>query len=248
MRKLIVTAASVLLVSSVYCDQPISLQLGSEYFQNFDTLVINGTSNVLPEGWSLYEQGGDGYYTASSGTSRTGDTYSYGAIGSSERALGSLTSSSIPLIMFGVSFENTGSMPITALFLSYDGEQWREGTATQDYLKFEYSIGASSLTDPNSSWIEITALNFYPPNTGTERALDGNLDENKRALSAIISDIKIESGQTIWFRWSDRDVSGYDAGMAIDNFRVVALPEPSSYALLVSGLCLLYAIRKRLKK
>jgi hypothetical protein len=66
--------------------------LGSAYTQNFDTLskVAGSTSNNLTiPGWFMTEGGGGArdneQYGVDTGASTTGDTYSYGAPGSTER-------------------------------------------------------------------------------------------------------------------------------------------------------------------
>jgi len=64
---------------------PISLN--EIYFQNFQSLAYTATNNTaLPQGWEISETGGGGrdneQYGADSGSSNTGDTYSYGSSGS----------------------------------------------------------------------------------------------------------------------------------------------------------------------
>lgn len=79
--------------------------LGSAYTQSFDTLsnVAGSTTNNLTiPGWFLTESGGGArdneQYAVDTGGSTTGDMYSYGAAGSTERALGQLRSGTlIPL-------------------------------------------------------------------------------------------------------------------------------------------------------
>ncbi len=67
--------------------------IGAPYTQDFDTLATSGTTNTsLPLGWELSESGGgtrdNEQYAADTGGSNTGDTYSYGSSGSTERAYG----------------------------------------------------------------------------------------------------------------------------------------------------------------
>src|SRR5690348_4368479 len=100
----------------------ISITSGSLlYTQNFDALdtVVYSTANPgstnLPTGWSIFEYGTsttrvNNGYTADSGASNTGDTYSYGVRGTTERALGSLASGSLSS-NYGAKFvNNTGSV------------------------------------------------------------------------------------------------------------------------------------------
>ena len=81
---------------------------GSGNPENFDTLASSGTSTVLPSGWYLSEldDNANTSYTAGDGTTPSGDTYSFGATGSSERALGGLMSNSLVPI-FGARIQNT---------------------------------------------------------------------------------------------------------------------------------------------
>ncbi|HQX92989.1 MAG TPA: hypothetical protein PKX50_10985, partial [Thermomonas sp.] len=78
------------LAAMVFCS-PLAAQAqvslsGGSYTQNFDTLANTGTSSTLPAGWLMSETGAsaNGTYTAGTGSSNTGDTYSFGAAGSSE--------------------------------------------------------------------------------------------------------------------------------------------------------------------
>src|SRR5437764_4929258 len=66
--------------------------LGTAYTQNFDTLANSGTSSTVPTGWAFSESGTNANttYTAGTGSSTTGDTYSFGASGNTDRAFGGL--------------------------------------------------------------------------------------------------------------------------------------------------------------
>src|SRR5262245_7781401 len=69
--------------------------IGSGYQQNFNTLATSGTANTsLPVGWFLNETGTatrvNQAYAASTGSDNAGDTYSFGASASTERAFGTL--------------------------------------------------------------------------------------------------------------------------------------------------------------
>src|SRR5688500_889732 len=79
--------------------------LASPYGQDFNALssTAASTTNELPPavpgtllGWDLVETGGgtrdNEQYAVDTGGSATGDTYSYGAAGNTERALGGLQS------------------------------------------------------------------------------------------------------------------------------------------------------------
>jgi hypothetical protein len=117
------------------------------YVQNFDTLANTGTSSLLPGGFEIFERGSaaNALYTAGTGSNNTGDTYSFGAAGSTDRALGGLQSGSLnPL--FGIQFTNMLGRTISALNISFVGEQYRLGALGRvDRLAFEYSMRRVSI-------------------------------------------------------------------------------------------------------
>jgi hypothetical protein len=200
--------------------------------QNFDTLVNSGTSNTLPESWFISEVGTsgtvNGLYAAGTGSSNTGDTYSFGAVGSTDRALGTLRSgTNAPTI--GAHFSNDTGATITSLQIAFTGEQWRLGTAGRtDRLDFQISFDATSLT--TGTWTDVNALDFISPNTaGTVGALDGNAAANRTAVSGTIDILAgIPAGATFWIRWVDFDASGADDGLAIDDFSITAIGETAN--------------------
>ena len=115
----------------------ISLTNGNVYRQRFDTLssTAGSTTNTLAiDGWALTETGGgvrdNEQYGVDTGGSTTGDTYSYGIAGDSDRALGTLRSGTT-IGTFGAEFTNGGSDPLQRLEIAYTGEQWRLGTTSR---------------------------------------------------------------------------------------------------------------------
>jgi hypothetical protein len=191
--------------------------MGVAYTQDFNTLATSGASDVVPNGWSFQESGtnANATYTASDGTSNSGDTYSFG-IGR-DRAFGSLQSSSLSSTL-GVCFTNNTGQPITRLEIAYTGEQWRLGTTGRaDHLDFQYSLDATSLT--TGSWMNVDALDFSSPTTtGAPGALDGDAAANRTTITASITGLNIPTGATVFIRWTDVNASGADDGLAIDDF------------------------------
>ena len=211
----------------------ISLTTGTTYTQNFDTLASAGTSSTLPNGWEILEAGTsanvNGQYTAGTGSSNSGDTYSFGATGSPERAIGGLQSGTLnPTI--GASFINDTGSTITALNIDFTGEQWRLGTLGRaDRIDFQYSLDASSLT--TGTWIDANALDFTSPTTtGSTGALDGNAVANSAVIANTLSGLSITPGATVWIRWNSFDASGADDGLAIDNFSITPITGASPTA------------------
>jgi len=215
-----------LLVTTSQASAQISLTPGPPYTQNFDTLASAGTSSTLPTGWVFLETGANAntLYTAGTGSLNTGDTYSFGAAASAERALGGLLSGSLTPT-FGASFINNTGVTITSLLIGYNGEEWRLGTAGRaDRLDFQYSTDATSLT--TGTWTDVNPLDFNTPVTVTVGAKDGNLAANRTAISAAIPALTIPNGATFWIRWSDFNASGADDGLAVDDFSLTVNPPP----------------------
>lgn len=240
---------------------PVSLTtLGSAYTQNFDTLsnTTGSTTNTLAlPGWSLTETGGGArdneQYAVDTGGSITGDIYSYGAAGSTDRALGGLRSGTL-IPTFGAQFANNTGSTITSLLIGYTGEQWRLGTTGRsDRLDFQYSLNATDLT--TGTWVDVNALDFITPDSSTVGAKNGNSAGNRTVLSSTLANLSIANGSGFWIRWMDVDATGADDGLAVDDFSLTAsgvttptptpLPEPQGLALVAVALLGAVASRRR---
>lgn len=201
--------------------------LDTAYSEDFNTLASTGTANTaVPNGWDFSESGTNANttYRAGTGSDNTGDTYSFGASGSSERAFGGLRSGTlVPLV--GAQFTNQTGATITSLEISYTGEQWRLGQNTSgraaDRLDFQVSTNATSLT--SGAWTDVDALDFASPVVaGTVGALNGNDAANRTALSGTISGLSLAPGATFWIRWVDSDlIPGADDGLSVDDFSLI---------------------------
>jgi hypothetical protein len=201
------------------------ISLVTSYAQDFNTLTGTSTSATLPTGWLFSETLGNanGLYSAGTGSSTSGDTYSFGASGSNDRAFGTLQSGSL-ISAIGAQIQNNSGTVITKLKISYTGEEWRLGTTLRaDKLSFQYSLDATSLA--NGTWINVTALDFATPNISTAiGAKDGNAAENKTEIVYIIRDLSIPAGAVLFIRWNDFNASGSDDGLAVDDFTIEANP------------------------
>lgn len=198
------------------------------YSQNFDSLANSGSSAALPAGWAIAEAGSssnnNGQYQAGDGSSNSGDTWSYGSTGSSERALGALLSGSLNS-RFGLQLVNRSGGALSSLGLSYTGEQWRLGTAgREDRLDVEYSLDATSLT--TGTWTAVSALRFTAPvTTGSLGALDGNAAANRTVISGEITGLNWGADQVLWIRWVDFGAASNDDGLAIDDLVIGTLAD-----------------------
>jgi len=200
------------------------------YTQDFNTLdTVSTTSSAnLPSGWAIFEYGTstttvDNKYKGGSGNSNTGETYSLGTSGSTERALGSLASgSNIP--SFGVTFTNNTNKTISSITINYKGEQWRAGQVGRtnvDSLRFLYSTSATGLNDTLGTWTEVASLMFNTPNmTATTAAgIDGNATGNFTNKSGTIT-VSIPAGGYIIFKWLDKNIGGSDDALSIDDINI----------------------------
>jgi endonuclease I len=198
------------------------------YSQDFDTLASSGSSASLPAGWAIAEAGtssnNNGQYQAGDGSSNSGDTWSFGSTGSSERALGSILSGTLNS-RFGVQLVNRSGGSLSSVSISYVAEQWRLGTAARlDRLDFEYSLDATSLT--TGTWTAFDALDAVAPvTTGSAGALDGNAAANRIAVSGNLSGLNWAADQVLWIRWVDFNATSNDDGLAIDELVIGTLAD-----------------------
>jgi len=220
--------------------------------ENFDSLPHTGTSNVWQDnvtlpGWFLVNSTGavPTYIRISDGSDNTGAFYSFGKSGSTERALGGVGSggayfgtpaSGALAGYWGVKIKNDTGLTLTNFTVIYDVEQWRDGgNVNVQPLISEWAI------EPGG-WLT-TGWNFgastdSPVHTSSARALNGNDSANRVAdVSFSSGSILWEPGQVLWIRFRELNDSGNDHGLAIDNFRLLAIPEPIvvTFGLLVLG-------------
>lgn len=225
---LLVSIFAVLFSASRATAQCVSLTtLGSASTQNFDTLSNTAgstTNNLTITGWFMTETGGGArdneQYGVDTGGSNTGDTYSYGLAGNTNRALGQLRSGTL-IPNFGACFTNNTGSTIASLDFNYFGEQWRIGNtaaARDDRMDFQYSLNATSLI--TGTWTDHDALDFTNPikTNATATALNGDLAANRDNRISTIGSLSIANGATFWIRWGDIDASGADDGLAVDDF------------------------------
>jgi predicted extracellular nuclease len=206
---------------------PSLTTLGTAFTENFDSLL---DGSELPMGWGFSEAGANAnaVYSVGTGSGNAGDTYSFGASGSTDRAFGTLLSgSNAPTI--GAQFTNSTGATIGSLQIAYTGEQWRLGaTGRTDRLDFQISFDATSLT--TGTWMNIDSLDFSSPVTaGTVGALNGNSAANRTAISATYDILQgIPAGATFWIRWVDFNAAGSDDGLAIDDFSITAIGQQAN--------------------
>jgi len=231
------------------------VEFNGDYSQDFDVL---GTGSTLPDGWSAVRAAGSGAVGETltpgitAGTATGGNVYNVGATGDSDRALGTLASSStVPA--FGLQLRNATGTTLDQLEVSGTMEQWRTGAsdAVSESVVFEYSLNASGIDDGAAMWMAWPALDLneklvFSTSAG---AVDGNSSDNQWGLGGSLTGLGWEDQGLLTLRWTDGDVSGSDGLYALDNLRlrggISQVPEPSTYATIALGLGALGATRWR---
>lgn len=209
--------------------QYVPLVGGTPATQTFDTLAASGSGTAVPDGWYFVETGSNANasYAADDGSANAGNTYSYGAPGSGERAFGTIRSGTLGSTI-GARLRNDSGAAISAIAVSYTGEQWRLGASGRaDSLQFQYSLDAAALGDSAATWVDVPALDFSSPVTaGAVGKLNGNLAANRRAISATIDGLNLAPAASVWVRWTDTDIAGAEDGLAIDDVRFAVAGDP----------------------
>jgi PEP-CTERM motif len=258
-------AAGMLLALLPAAQAQISVGSSSfSYTQSFDSLTTSTTAtpwvndSTLP-GWSLINSAGAAAATivAGTGSSNAGSFYSFGAAGNAERALGGAASGGA---YFGspasgaiagwmvVAFTNNTNASLDGFSFGYDGEQWRNGGNTSaQTMVMEFGIGSSfagvtSWTAPGGN------ADFTSPVVGsTAAAVDGNVAGLVTGRGGSYTGLNWAAGDTLYVRFVERNDTGNDHGLALDNFSfsVTAVPEPGTVALWLAGLAAIAFVSRR---
>ncbi|WP_259724175.1 ExeM/NucH family extracellular endonuclease [Synechococcus sp. CS-1332] len=219
----------------------MAIDFAGSYAQDFDTLPTTTQAwqdDVTLTGWFTSRTGTGGTIVPATGSSNAGGLYSFGASGSTERALGSLGSGNAAVgnVSWGVSFRNQTGAALSTLYIEYVGEQWRySGTAAAQTVDVAYGTS----TQPGI-WLNADSLDFTSPIiSGSAGALDGNAVANRILMSGSLTNLALQPGDTLQIRWTDPDHPGSDHGLAIDDFKVSVTPfgspSPAGLTLLQSS-------------
>lgn len=228
------------------------------YTESFDALGPSGTAWL--EGWGGFRYAGSGTIGAdlnlsvSTGSATGGGLYNLGLAGETDRAVGSLASSStIP--GFGLRLRNGTGGLLDDLSFSGVMEQWRSGSSAtvDESMVCEYSLDATSLFDPSATWIRFSGLDLRERLTGSTSAgaINGNLAENQLQMTAALHNIGWADQEILTLRWLDTDNTGSDGIYALDDFRVAgvaSVPEPGSISLCLLGAGAVGWLRRRWRR
>ncbi|HZZ45084.1 MAG TPA: dockerin type I domain-containing protein [Tepidisphaeraceae bacterium] len=241
----VATVSSAFVVPVVHAT--VAFDGTTSYTQNFDTLPssplnANGViwSNDYPAttapqgtvslpGWFIQSQtqqaaasGNWQRFRNTTGSTNTGAITSFGVAATDpvgERALGFVPATTVGTQWVALRLENTSAQTITGLTISYDGEEWRNGTlTTAQTMAFGYAVEAGSI---QGTYSLNSNLNFTAPiANGGNAALDGNAPANRQAgITSNLTGLDWQPGQDLWIRWTMPGVSG-SQGLALDNLTV----------------------------
>ncbi len=221
--------------------------VSGNYFQDFNTLPTTATTYTTTgfgqagyhvssapfnfsnaTGWQISAISGsssaDVKLITDNGSSTSGSAFNYGTTSSIDRAFGCLASGSY-LGTIGAVLVNNGTEPLTAVNISYMGENWRRGgSGNPNKLYFSYKVGGNTINAVG--FTTVPSLDFATPSpvTGTGAAIDGNSTANRTLVtSAFNLDNNWMPGQTLAIRWVDADEGGSDDGLAIDSLTFAAV-------------------------
>ncbi|MFZ4706236.1 MAG: hypothetical protein ACOYMF_09555, partial [Bacteroidales bacterium] len=246
--------------------QALLLTTSNSYYQDFNTLPsllgssVLWTDNVTIPYWYMQRMpvvppGGlypinviadDGNQLGSG----TGSGYSYGTIGSTERALGSVGSNNVNSghYAWGIQLQNTSGFVISDFNVAYRGEQWRDGGVSNQtqQITYYYKKSATAITNltPNfiTGWTGVAALTFSAPvnsNSGVGVGLNGNLPANSAIKSnSFGSSLILNNSEYMMMKWDDKKYGGMiDMGMSTDSVVIswtVCAPPPTQASNLIS--------------
>jgi hypothetical protein len=210
-----------------------------------------GVQNTLPglASWDGAKIAGSGTggmgFLADSGTSGTGALFSYAPTADlTDRALGAIASGT-NAGAFGVEIVNNSGGMLTDVTISFDREQYRSSTTTQNTLTFAYGLSGGSATSTN--YLSDASLTPFAAGNAVGMAAAATSAQitppDVLGVNFTITGLSWAPGQSLFIRWSDFNDTGTDAGIAIDNFAFSAIPTPGSLALL--GLGGLIVARRR---
>lgn len=199
------------------------------YNQDFNTLTTAGnwSNGSTLTGW--YATSGTGipssfYLNDGSLTTTSPPLVSFGSVSDNDRGLGFVPvgTSNGRLQSIGLRMKNTSGSTLTAFTISWDGEQWRNGSIESQNIKLYYKISLDPIANAPTSISGLTPVNQFdsPENLSSGQpavALDGNDAANRGVLTANIS-VSLPNNYEIMFVWIDTyNLFSYDHLFAIDN-------------------------------
>lgn len=246
--------------------------IGQTYTENFNS--FEGTEGSLPQHWSHVVGSFDaplfrGLQDINDGPTFTG-VMALTSTGGTDRSIGWRESSgnaNIDDFRLLFEFTNNTGQAITSLNFSYDLEAWLRGARIQE-MRFKYGTttnddfnsdiltrfedGGTLTVNPGAAQSSGTTLNgnsFRTQVSGTVDLTTLLIDDEDPGLGFFGA---LQPGETGFLRWQISNIPG-DSGnrstLAINNFEITPVPEPSTYAVIL-GLLILGGtlIRRRFER
>jgi hypothetical protein len=186
---------------------------------------------------------------------RLGDDRQNGALGAQQTDTITGTPANGGGVFFGVQIQNNTGVALTEFSLGYAGEQWRVASGGANTLTVSYSTDASAVDGVwlnTGSWTGVPDLTFTAPHSGAASSslLDGNAAANRVVFApqAITLASALAPGDSLYIRWFSANIGGVDQSLAIDDVTFSAIPEPSTYALLLGAALLGLAGFRRIRQ
>lgn len=198
-------------------------------------------SSTGMEGWQIRNSATNALAYRVYGLSGTGAGFVTFGLDSSDYALGGISNGTSALPQFGVVLKNATGQTITEATIAFDGEQWR-GSGAADVLAFSYLVSNESKINASGTFLAPGgSFNFV--GSTTSGIIDGSSAGLVTGLGGTLQGLTWEPDTYLILRWTNTTST---AGLAIDNFSITAIPEPSTYALLAGiGALALSVVRRR---
>lgn len=199
------------------------------YTQSFDSLPFDTTTqltwtdNSTLAGWYAAPTPLANAYVSrntTTGSPSGSDLYVYAdPLNAADRAFGSYTNSTASSsIFYGVQLMNNTGHVLDSVSISFALENYRGGPSAGDLLLASFGLNNSDLL--SGSWTQLASLDYT---------------DISNTLS--LSSLTWNDGDSLWIRWEDTVFSAgtnpKNAAFGLDNFSVTAIPEPSTYALIL---------------
>ena len=192
---------------------------GSSYSQDANGFL--GTNVTIPTGWAYAFTGTSTFNGIGTGTSATGGAWSYGTGG--DNSFGALRSATPGSITISVNFTNNTGSTLTDLVIAFNYEQWRYANTSGWDLSGTGGLAGNST---------VNAADFSGISSGTSGT------PTSTPILLTLSGLFIANGANFGLSWLTTDLTGADNGVALDDFSLNVIPEPSVYMLLGVGILL----------
>ncbi len=243
-----VTATASAQISSGSGQISITAGAGLTYMQNFNTLdtssAVANVSTNLPAGWYITENGAgaaaDGKYRGRRRFQQWRKRLQLRYI-SNYRPCARFYCIFLcnQCLLFGAKFVNNTGATITAAAVTLKMEQWRVGDtfSNKDTTLFAVSMTADSLNDTTAAaaWMDVPSMMLTSAVAVGAFALDGNLSANQTAMTGSLTGLSIPNGATLWVRWKDKNLTGSDDGLSIDDMSITFTTGPSAVSNIASN-------------